>query len=176
MIPTLQNIIRGGISSFMRDGYVKFDKNEKILYVDANNLYGCSMSQHLPYDEIESWHGHPDLYMNELEEILKAPDDSDIGYFVEVDLKYSDNKKAKTKNFPFAPENKIIPKDKYKDYMKKIQTTNYTEARKLICDCTDKKNYLVHYRMLKFYVRHGMVFEKIHEIISLEQKTGWKNI
>ena len=28
---------------------------------------------------------------------------------------------------------------------------------------------LVHYRMLKFYVRHGMVVDKSHEIISFEQ-------
>ena len=39
------------------------------------------MSQVLPYDETEMWHGHPDLYMNKLEEILSTPDDSDTGYF-----------------------------------------------------------------------------------------------
>ena len=27
------------------------------------------MSQLLPYDEIEMWHGHPDLYMEKFEEI-----------------------------------------------------------------------------------------------------------
>ena len=32
--------------------------------MDATNLYGHSMSQMLPYDEIKMWHGHPDLYMN----------------------------------------------------------------------------------------------------------------
>ena len=50
------------------------------------------------------WHGHPDPCMNWLEELLNTPDDSDIGYFVEVDLKYSDKIKEKTKNFPFCPE------------------------------------------------------------------------
>ena len=53
--------------------------------------------------------------------------------------------------------------------MKSIKPENYTKSKKLICDCTDKKNYLIHYRMLKFYVRHGMVVEKIHEIISFKQ-------
>ena len=47
----------------MGDRYVKSDENEKILYIDANNLYGHSMSQPLPVDEFELWHGHPDLYM-----------------------------------------------------------------------------------------------------------------
>ena len=65
----------------MGDRYVKSDENEKIIYIDATNLYGHSMSQDLPYDEIEMCHGHPDLYMNKLEELLNTPDDSDIGYF-----------------------------------------------------------------------------------------------
>ena len=126
------------------------------------------MSQPLPYDGIQMWHGDPDLYMNKLEEILVTPDDSDIGFFIEVDLRYPDNIKEKTKNFPFCPENKIFLKDTYNDYMKKIKPKNYTKAKKLICDWTDKKKYLAHYRMLKFYVRLGMVVDEIHEIISFE--------
>ena len=137
--------------------------------MDATNLYGHSMSQMLPYDEIEMWHGHPDNYWNWLEEILNTPDDSDIGYFLEVDLKYPDNIKEKTKNFPFFPENKKIDPDKFNDYLKKIKPKNYTKSKKLLCDWTDKKKYLIHYRMLKFYVRHGMVVEKIHEMISFKQ-------
>ena len=39
----------------------------------------------------------------------------------------------------------------------------------MICDWSDRKNYFIHYRMLKFHVRHGMIVEKIHEIISLRQ-------
>ena len=40
---------------------------------------------------------------------------------------------------------------------------------KLICDWTDKKNCLTHYRILKLYVRHGMVVEKVYEKISFKQ-------
>ena len=149
--------------------YVKSDENKKILYIDATNLYGHSMSHFLPYDEIEMWHGHPDKYWKWLDEILNTSDDADIGYFLEVDLKYPVNIKQKTKYFPFCPENKKINPDKYNDYMKKIKPENYTKSKKLICDWTDKKKYLIHYRMLKFYVRHGMIVEKIHEIISFKQ-------
>ena len=53
--------------------------------------------------------------------------------------------------------------------MNSIKPENYTKSKKLICDWTDKKNYLTHYRMLKFHVRHGMIVEKIHEIISFKQ-------
>ena len=103
-----ENKIRGGISSVMGDSFVKSDDNKKMIYMDATNLYGYSMSQLLPFDEIDMWHRHPDLYMNKLEEIINAPDDSDNGYFIEVDLKYPANIEEKTKNFPFAPENKTI--------------------------------------------------------------------
>ena len=89
----------------MGDRHVKSDENKKIIYMDATNLYGHSVSQMLPYDEIELLHGHPDLYMSKLEEILITPDDNDVGYFIEVDLTYPDNIKEKTKKIPFAPEN-----------------------------------------------------------------------
>ena len=169
LILLIENNIRGGRSSVMGDRSVKSDENKKILYMDATNLYGHSMSQFLPYDEIEMWHGHPDLYMNWLEEILNTPDDNEIGYFLEVDLKYPDDIKEKTKHFPFCPENKKNIPNKYNDYMNKIKPKNYTKYKKLICDWTDKKKYLIHYRMLKFYVTHGMVVEKIYEIISFKQ-------
>ena len=105
MILLIEINIRGGISSVMGDRYVKSDEYKKILYIDANNLYGHSMSQPLPYDEIKF-----DKNVK-LEDILNTPDDSDIGYFIEVDLNYSDNMKEKTKQFPFAPGiKKLIPK------------------------------------------------------------------
>ena len=169
LILLIENNIRGGISSVMGDRYVKSDEDNSILYIDATNLYGYSMSQMLPYDEIEIWHGHPNKYWNWLDKILNTPDDSEIGYFLEVDLKYPDNIKQKTKYFPFCPENKKIDSNKYNEYMNTIKPANYTKSKKLICDWTDKKKYLIHYRMLKFYVRHGMVVEKIHEIISFKQ-------
>ena len=84
LILTVENNIRGGISSVMGDRCVNTDENKNILYMDSTNLYGHSMSQPLPYDEIEMWHGHPDLYMNNLDEILNTPYDSDIGYFMKL--------------------------------------------------------------------------------------------
>ena len=159
----LENTIRGGKGSVMSDRYAKSDDDKRILYIDSNNLYGHSMSQPLPYDEIEF-----DKNV-EFEDLLNTPDDSNIGYFIEVDLTYLDDIKEKTRNFPFPPENKGITQDKYKDYMNKIKPKNYTKAKKFKCDWTDKKNYLVHYGMLKLFVRHGMVVDKLHEISSFKQ-------
>ena len=163
MILLLENNIRGGISSVMGDRYITSDEDQKIIYMDATNFYGHSMSQPLPYDEIKF-----DKNVK-LEDILDTPDDSDIGYFIEADLIYPDNIKEKTKNFPFAPVNKKTNPDIFKDYMKEFKPDTYIPTTKLICDWSDKKNYLVHYRMLKFYVRHGMIVDNVHDIISFKQ-------
>ena len=100
LILLLENKIKGGISSVMANRYVKSDGNEKIidLFIDATKLYCHSMSQMLLYDEILMWHGHPDLYMKQIEENIITPNDSDIGYFNEVDIKYPVKMKQKTKN------------------------------------------------------------------------------
>ena len=138
-------------------------KIKKNLYIDANNLYGHSMSQTLPYDEIK-------IDRNvKLEDILNTPDDSDVGFFIEIDLNYPDNVRGKTKNFPFAPVLKKIICDDFSDYMKVIIPDAYTQNENLICDWSDKKNSLIHYSMLKFYVRHGMIVDKVFNIISFRQ-------
>ena len=59
------------------------------------NLYGHSMSQLFTYDEIKFDRNVP------LEDILNTLDDSDIDYFIEVDLKNPNNIKEKQK-FPFC--------------------------------------------------------------------------
>ena len=121
----------------MGDRYVQSDENRKIIYIDATNLYGHSMSQMLPYDEIKfDTNG-------KLEDILNTPNDSDNGLFIEIDLTYADNIKEKTKHFPFTPENKKINPDDFSDYMKEIIPDIYTQNKKLICDWSDKKNYLI---------------------------------
>ena len=46
----------------------------------------------------------------------------------------------------------------------------YTQSKKGVFDWTDKNNFLIHYRMLKFYVRHRKVVDKVREIISFRQR------
>ena len=43
------------------------------------------------------------------------------------------------------------------------------KLKKLLYDWSDKKNFLIPYRMLKFCVRHGMEVEKVHSVISFKQ-------
>ena len=53
--------------------------------------------------------------------------------------------------------------------MKKIKPKNHTKSKKLICDWTDKKKYLIHYKMLNCFVRHSMVVESFHDFIPFKQ-------
>ena len=64
-------------------------------------------------------------------------------------------------------QNKFSPQDTFTGYMKEmIEAKAPGKCKKLICDWTDKKTYLNHYRTLKIYVKHGLIVEKVHEVIS----------
>ena len=66
----------------------------------------------------------------EIEDILNTSDVSNVGFFVEVDLKYPDELKEKTKNFSFAPENRRIDSDNSIPYMKEYKPITYTQKRR----------------------------------------------
>ena len=53
MILLIENNIRVEMSSVMGNRYIKSDESRKVFYIDANNLYGHSMFQPLPFDEIK---------------------------------------------------------------------------------------------------------------------------
>ena len=40
--------------------------------------------------------------------------------------------------------------------MNSIKQPNYRPTENLVCDQTNKKNYFIHYRLLKFYLKMGM--------------------
>ena len=53
-----------------------------ITYLDMNNLYGWAMSEYLPYGEFE-WLKNVDRF-----NVDSISGKNEIGYFLEVDLKY----------------------------------------------------------------------------------------
>jgi hypothetical protein len=111
-----------------------------ISYLDMNNLYGCAMSDYLPYEII----GFDNNI--KLEDILNTPINNDIGYFVEVDIHLPNELHNKFKDYPLFPENKKVDYDKLSDYQKSIlkqNNKNYCNSNKLILDLEDKKNMYV---------------------------------
>ena len=98
-----------------------------------------------------------------------------IAYFLEVDLTYPDNTKKNTKHFLFAPANKKNNPESFTTYMNKNKPFIHTQTEKKICDLSDKKNYLAHHRLLKLHVGHGIVVNKVQEIISFKQSSWLDN-
>ena len=69
-----------------------------------------------------------------LEDILNTRDHSDVGYFVEVDLKYPYGIMEKIKTFPFCPENEVSPRDIFSEYMNEMIRDNNAPHKKINCD------------------------------------------
>ena len=73
-----------------------------ILYLDMNNLYGWAMSEYLPYEEFK-WFKN----LNEFN-VMSVNEKILIGYFLEVDLEYSDKLHELHSDYPLGPENLLV--------------------------------------------------------------------
>ena len=134
-----------------------YDKNNEssyIEYLDANNLYGWAMSQKLPVNGFK-WEN--DLSRFNERFIKNYNENSDIGYFLEVDIDYLKELFNIHKDLPFLPERKEV--NKYE---------------KLICSMEDKEKYAVHNSALKQALNHGLILKKVHRVIKFNQKAWLK--
>ena len=96
------------------------------------------MSESLPYGEIKF-----DRIV-ELEHRLNTPDDSDIGYFLVVDLKNPDEIKEKKQSiFHFVLKVRKLFLILLDHIGMKTNRIVIHKKKRLICGWTDKKNYLV---------------------------------
>ena len=148
MLLMFEKGIRGGISMISNrygeanNKYMgnSFNKNKLIkylMYLDANNLYGCAMSMKLPT------HGFKWLTSGEMEKLFnnqviqiweKTP------CILEVDLEYPENLHDLHNDYPFCPE--------------RVECKNGVE--KLIPNLRDKTKYVIHYKNLIQCLRAGM--------------------
>ena len=69
-----------------------------ISYLDMNNLYGLAMSEYLPYERFE-WLKNVDEF-----NVMSFSEKSPTGYFLEVDLEYSDELHELHNDYPLPPE------------------------------------------------------------------------
>ena len=89
-----------------------YDKNKEssyIQYLDANNLYGWAMSQKLPVNGFK-WIN--DVMETDEKFIKNYDEDSDKGYILEVDVKYSKKLHDLHSDLPLLPKRMKI--DKFK--------------------------------------------------------------
>ena len=89
--------------------------------------------------------------------IKKYDEDSNIGYFLEVDAEYPKTLFNSYKDLPFLSERKKVEK-----------------VEKLICSIEDKEKYAIHIRGLKQALNHGLKLKKVHRVIQFNQKAWLK--
>ena len=85
-------------------------------------------------------------------------ENSNIGYFLEVDIDYPKELFNLHKDLPFLPERKKVNK-----------------VEKLICSIEDKEKYVIHIRALKQALNHGLKLKKVHRVIQFIQKDWLKS-
>ena len=164
MLLMIEKGIRGGIcqvthryakanNKYMKN-YDKSNESSYIEYLYANNLYGWAMSQNLPVNGFK-WVKKLSRF-NEIF-IKNYNENSNIGYFLEVDIDYSKKLFDLHKDLPFLPESKKVNK-----------------VEKLICSVEDKEKNVMHIRVLKQALNHGLVLRKVHKVIQFNQKDWLK--
>ena len=158
---------RGGICGIMDDRYIDNSDGKTIWYIDANNLYGHAMMQKLPYKDFQF------TTTTTLDTILNTPDDSDHGYYIVCDIDYTNEYKERTEQLAFMPNKRKINDNELgyreRDGGKARSAKRLHRSEKLILDQNNKTEYLVHYRMLKFYVKMEVKVTKIHRVNKFKQ-------
>ena len=166
MLLMFEEGIRGGISiisnrygeannKYMRKGFNKNKPSKYLMYLDANNLYGCAMSEKLPT------HGFKWLLDREIgklfnNQVLQVWEK--IPCILEVDLEYPENLHDLHNDYPFCPE--------------RVKCKNGVE--KLIPNLNDKTKYVIHYKNLIQCLRAGIKLKKIHSGIKFVESEWMK--
>ena len=164
MLSMVEKGIRGGIchsiyryvkgnNTYMKD----YDNNKESSYLqywDVNNLYGWTMSQKLPVNNFE-WIKDTSQFNEDF--IKNYNEESDEGYFFEVDAQYPEKLHELHNDLPFLPERVKIEK-----------------VGKLAANLHDKTDYLIQIRNVKHTLNHGLVLKKVQKVIKFNQNAWLK--
>ena len=132
-----------------------YDKNKESSYLqywDVNNLYGWAMSQKLPVNNFE-WIKDTSQFNEDF--MKNYNEESDEGYFLEVDVQYLEKLQELHNDLPFLPESMKIEK-----------------VEKLVANLHDKTEYVIHLRNLKKALNHRLVSKKFIELSNLIKMLG----
>ena len=87
------------------------------------------------------------------EDFIKSyNEESDEGYFLEIDVQYLEQLYEIHNDLPFLHETMKIEK-----------------VEKLVANLHDKTEYVIHIRNLKQALHHGLVLKKVHRVIKFNQ-------
>ena len=156
MLLMIENSIRGGMCQAIyryakaNNKYMKnYDKNQEssyLEYLDANNLYGWAMCKKLPVNGFK-WVTKLDKSNEDF--IKNYNENSNVGYFLDVDVEYPRNLYKMHGDLPFLPDRKKIRK-----------------IEKFVCGIEDKDKYVMHINSLKQALNHGLRLINVHRVIQ----------
>lgn len=173
--------IRGGMT-FTNVHKVRSSSNEDdssyLLPLDVNNLYGQALSMYLPVSDFR-WVERDELCNWNEDTVLNLPDDGPHAYLIEADLHYPDSLHELTEELPLAPEKGSVVFDEFPEFMKQLwhqlnPEKNYATSQKLLLTCYDKKAYIAHSRILKFYLKMGIKISQFRRAIQFKQEPIFK--
>ena len=152
-----------------------------LLYFDANNLYGWSMSQDLPYANFE-WVSQ--LSIAEMNESLEKRDlfikelktefGNGKGCYVECDLIYPRRIHDQHQYYPLAPVRRSVAEEEisaYSKYINEISGCKHNKSSRMLLQTLEpRRHYFCYYKNLLFYVNHGMMLGKVYNIITFKER------
>ena len=166
MLLMFERGIRGGITQsvhrwaaannpYMGSEYDKNKPTKYLQYLDANNLYGCAMSQPLPTGGFHWVKLRKDWSPKTIIEELAGK--KDRGYLLEVDVAYPKELHDYHNDLPFMCAKMKI-----------------NGVEKLVPNLYYKKKYVIHIKALKQAIDHGLALERIHRCIEFKQSAWMK--
>uniref|UniRef100_U9URW3 Uncharacterized protein n=1 Tax=Rhizophagus irregularis (strain DAOM 181602 / DAOM 197198 / MUCL 43194) TaxID=747089 RepID=U9URW3_RHIID len=173
----VQRIMRGGNSMAPRriakanfpgmKGYNKKRANKWLLYLDANNLYGWAMIQHLPI------RGFRWLDLKDLPNIRTISPTAKRGSAWEVKLKYPEKLHPSHSDFPLCPKRRIVTREELRpeqeNMIKKLSQGKFAETEKLVATLETKDRYILNYRNLQQCLALGMELEHVYRVLEFDQ-------
>ena len=138
-----------------------------------NNLYGCAISEYLPYGRFQ-WLKNIDKF-NIMSISEKIPTD----IFQKLTFEYPEELHELHNDFPLAPEKLSVSSDMLSKYCKKVDDKYEIKAgdiKKGISNLGNKTNYVVHYRNLQLYLPLGIKLTKIHRVLKFKQSDWMEKI
>ena len=146
--------------------------------IDANKLYGgVIQTEKLPVRNFELIkHILDEVIVNQ---ILNMTEDSLIGFILEVDLEYPEERHDNHQDYSLAPSKESVPQDWLSPYqtnlLEQMKNQNMArrsigETKKLLQTLHDKSNYTIHYKLLQLFVRLGFKFKKVHRVMKFKQE------
>ena len=139
-----------------------------IIYWDANNQYGWAMSQCLPISGFKWREPSGDLERDLNHFVVNREDDADEGCILEIDAEYPNELHDEHNDYPLAPEHLTIDTEMLSEEQQQM-IQNHCSYKKLVQNLGNKRNYILHYRNLKTYIKMGLNVTKIHRVLEFKQ-------